>query len=212
MNYYPFHLGDYAAHTRHLSLMEDLAYRRMLDLYYTSEQPLPDDPEKVARLIGMRDQMREVSDVLSDFFLKSDTGYINARCDREIVAYKAKADRAKSANKARWEGKSSDPVLKSDADQVPTNNQEPITNKKSSSDSRGSRLPEDWHPTPEDVAFCKTERVDLRPSEVAKRFYDYWIAQPGAKGRKVNWSSTWRNWVRDERPGKEPVPQKKDWE
>lgn len=127
MNYYPFHLGDYAAHTRHLSLMEDLAYRRMLDLYYTSEQPLPLDPEKVARLIGMRDQMREVSDVLSDFFLKSEAGHINPRCDREIEMYQAKANRAKSANQARWEGKKSDPLLKSESDQIPTKNQEPRT-------------------------------------------------------------------------------------
>ncbi len=41
MNYYPFHLGDYAAHTKHLGLLEDLAYRRMIDLYYTTEKPLP---------------------------------------------------------------------------------------------------------------------------------------------------------------------------
>jgi uncharacterized protein YdaU (DUF1376 family) len=138
MNFYPFHLGDYAAHTRHLSLMEDLAYRRMLDLYYTSEAPLPSDPAKVARLIGMRDYMQEVTDVLSEFFVKSDAGHTSARCEREIEAYRAKAERAKSANKARWTPKQTDDGsksdvksdvksdLKSDADQVPTNNQEPL--------------------------------------------------------------------------------------
>lgn len=34
MNYFPFHVGDYAAHTAHLEPLEDLAYRRMLDAYY----------------------------------------------------------------------------------------------------------------------------------------------------------------------------------
>ena len=34
MNYYPFHVGDYIAHTAHLHPLEDIAYRRMLDLYY----------------------------------------------------------------------------------------------------------------------------------------------------------------------------------
>ncbi|NDC25981.1 MAG: DUF1376 domain-containing protein, partial [Proteobacteria bacterium] len=34
MHYYPFHVGDYQAHTAHLTNTEDLAYRRMLDLYY----------------------------------------------------------------------------------------------------------------------------------------------------------------------------------
>lgn len=139
MNYYSFHLGDYAAHTRHLSLLEDLAYRRMLDLYYTTEAPLPSDPAKVARLIGMREHMQEVTDVLSEFFTKSDAGHTSSRCDREIETYRAKAERAKSANKARWtpkqEADASNPDLKSDtksdviseSDQIPTKNQEPIT-------------------------------------------------------------------------------------
>jgi len=139
MNYYSFHLGDYAAHTRHLSLLEDLAYRRMLDLYYTTEAALPADPAKVARLIGMRDHMQEVTDVLAEFFTKSDDGYLSNRCEREIDTYKAKAERAKSANKARWTPKQSDDAsdsglksdtksdLKSESVQIPTKNQEPIT-------------------------------------------------------------------------------------
>ena len=40
MNYYNFHIGDYARRTRHLSVIEDLFYRRLLDLYYTTEAPL----------------------------------------------------------------------------------------------------------------------------------------------------------------------------
>lgn len=104
MNFYPFHLGDYASHTRHLGLLEDLAYRRMLDLYYTTETALPVDAEKVARLIGMRAHLQEVSDVLSDFFVITDAGHTHSRCEEELALYRAKADRAKSANKARWGG------------------------------------------------------------------------------------------------------------
>ena len=132
MHYYSFHIGDYAKQTRYLSLLEDLAYRRLLDLYYTAEAPIPLDVERAARLIGMREQMREVSDVLSDFFVKSEDGYRNSRADREIAAYHAKAERARSANATRWKANKSDPVLKSDlksdAGRIPTNNQEPITN------------------------------------------------------------------------------------
>ena len=39
MHYYSFNIGDYASHTRHLTAIEDLAYRRLLDLYYLHEQP-----------------------------------------------------------------------------------------------------------------------------------------------------------------------------
>ena len=72
-------------------------------------------------------------------------------------------------------------------------------------DATATRLPADWKPSAEDVLFCKTERPDLSPDVVADCFRDYWIAQPGAKGRKTNWPSTWRNWVRKE----DPPPQAK---
>lgn len=102
MNYYPFHLGDYAVHTRHLSLLEDLAYRRMLDWYYLTEQALPNDAEKIARLINMHRHVTKVLAVLEDFFVQTEQGYVSARCDKEIALYRGKAERAKSANKARW--------------------------------------------------------------------------------------------------------------
>ena len=37
-------------------------------------------------------------------------------------------------------------------------------------------------------------QLDLR-AEHAK-FCDYWIAQPGQKGVKLDWDATWRNWMR----------------
>ena len=43
MHYFQFNIGDYASHTRHLTLMEDLAYRRLLDLYYMREGCLVGD-------------------------------------------------------------------------------------------------------------------------------------------------------------------------
>jgi len=66
---------------------------------------------------------------------------------------------------------------------------------------RGSRLPADWSPSDVDVQFCKTERPDLNPAKTAERFRDYWISQAGSKGVKLNWSATWRNWVRAESRG-----------
>ncbi len=213
MNYYSFHVGDYAVDTRHLTLLEDLAYRRLIDLYYTREMPIPLDVEEAARRIGMRDHVDEVKTVLGDFFQASDDGYRHKRCDEEIAAYKAKADRAKTANNRRWSDKRYEPALKSDlksdttsdlksdANQIPTNNQEPITNnqEKKEREQRATRLPADWSPTDEQVLFCKLNRPDLKHSEVSVRFRDYWIAQPGAKGRKTDWDATWRNWVRNER-------------
>lgn len=71
-------------------------------------------------------------------------------------------------------------------------------------DRRASRLPDSWSPTDEQISFCRSERPDLKPMEVAARFRDYWIAQAGQKGRKADWDATWRNWVRNERRQAQP--------
>lgn len=66
---------------------------------------------------------------------------------------------------------------------------------------RASRLPADWEPDDAEIQFCRTERPDLTLEAVAHRFRDYWAAHPGIKGRKLDWTATWRNWVRNERVG-----------
>jgi uncharacterized protein YdaU (DUF1376 family) len=132
MYHYPFHVRDYLTKTRHLSLLEDLAYRRLLDAYYTEESPFPADVGQVARLIAMRDQTAEVEAVLKEFFVLTPDGWRNERCDLELSKYAAKSDSARNANRSRWAAKSdtkSDVVsdTKSDADRIPTKNQEPRT-------------------------------------------------------------------------------------
>jgi uncharacterized protein YdaU (DUF1376 family) len=124
MHYYQFNIGDYLSHTKHLDLMEDLAYRRLLDLYYLHERPLNSGIASVARQIGMRDQETEVKTVLEEFFHLSDDGWINQRADKEIKHFHSKIDQASRAGKAsaerRMSARSTDVQL--------TNNQEPITN------------------------------------------------------------------------------------
>ena len=125
MNFYPFHIGDYASHTRHLSLIEDLAYRRLIDAYYLAEKPFVGECAIVARNIGMREYLDEVQYILATFFEETPNGWINKRCDDEIVKYRAKADSARNANRIKLEKKSG---LISEPLQTLTKNQEPITN------------------------------------------------------------------------------------
>ena len=70
---------------------------------------------------------------------------------------------------------------------------------KAEAKATASRLPADWSASADDIEFCKAERPDLVPTQTEQRFRDYWIAQPGVKGRKADWPATWRNWVRNER-------------
>ena len=101
MNYYPFHIGDYKAHTQHLTPIEDIAYRRMLDLYYLTESPLQ-DVQKIARSICLREHISDIETILEEFFLLTPEGYVHARCEREIKAMNEKSGKAKASAQARW--------------------------------------------------------------------------------------------------------------
>ena len=87
MIWYKFHLGDYITHTTHLSDAEDLAYRRLLDLYYMSEKPIPLNTESVSRKIRIDLDITE--SVLGEFFEHTENGYFNHRCHVEIAKYQA---------------------------------------------------------------------------------------------------------------------------
>jgi uncharacterized protein YdaU (DUF1376 family) len=121
MHYYQFHIGDYASHTRHLSLLEDLAYRRLLDFYYLHEQPIKQ--RDIARQIGMREHEQDVLTVLNEFFLSTDAGFVSPRADKEIAHYHQKVEQASKAGKASAERR----LNASSTDVQPTNNHKPIT-------------------------------------------------------------------------------------
>lgn len=103
MNYYEHHIGDYAAATVHLSLLEHGIYTRLLQIYYLREGPIPAD--QVMRLVGARDDSERaaVRDVLNEFFTLTGDVYRNKRCDEEIAKYADKRGKAQASAAKRWE-------------------------------------------------------------------------------------------------------------
>jgi len=106
MHYYQFNIGDYKAATAHLTNEEDLAYRRLLDMYYDSETKIPLDTQWVARRI--RVEASVIRDVLNDMFDKHDDGWFHARCQEVIEAYHAMAE--KNRVNGRMGGRKKNPV------------------------------------------------------------------------------------------------------
>jgi len=100
MHYFPFHIGDYKSHTHHLSMIEDLAYRRLLDHYYLHEVPIKQ--RDIARQIGMRDNEQEVLSVLDEFFVSTNDGFINPRADKIIASYHEMVAAGKRGAAKRW--------------------------------------------------------------------------------------------------------------
>jgi len=101
MNYYLHHIGDYAAATAYLSLMEDAIYTRLLRVYYRDEKPLPADSATVAWLIGLRSRKEKetLNRLLPQFFTLHEDGWHNARADEEITAYRNKQTSAQENGK-----------------------------------------------------------------------------------------------------------------
>jgi uncharacterized protein YdaU (DUF1376 family) len=124
MHYYQFNIGDYDSHTKHLDLFEDLAYRRLLDLYYLHERPLNASLASVARQINMREYEDKIKIVLEEFFELTEEGWVNARADKEINHFRSKIEQASRAGKASAERR----FNARSTDVQPNNNQEPITN------------------------------------------------------------------------------------
>lgn len=109
MHYFKFNIGDYAKATRHLNNLEDLAYRRLIELYYDTEKPLPNDVKKLARLINMRENTEEIDVVLSDFFNLTNDGFQQKRIDEEITDYHRGADTARANGKKGGRPKKANP-------------------------------------------------------------------------------------------------------
>jgi uncharacterized protein YdaU (DUF1376 family) len=104
VNYYEFHIGDYLKNTAHLSMLEDAAYRRLIDAYYTRETPLPGEKRACYKLCraASKDEREAVDYVLDEFFVLAEDGYHNDRCDVEISRFKDKQAKAKRSADARW--------------------------------------------------------------------------------------------------------------
>lgn len=215
MNYYPFHLGDYAAHTAHLEPLEDLAYRRMLDAYYLRESPLPADPADVARIIRMRQNMVEVEVVLREFFHLSAEGWRHVRCDEEIEhmqdkqakarasaaasvnARRAKADRPLNAGTApsdRTLNERSADVELPTPTPIPTPTpciSEPIGSESARKPRATRKCPSDFAVTPEMREWAVANAVLANIDAATEAFRDHTF-----KNAISDWNGAWRNWLR----------------
>lgn len=131
MHYYPFNIGDYARRTSRLSLLEDLAYRRLLDVYYLNERPFNGCSTDVARDIGMQGNQTEVDYILNKFFPKTGDNWVNSRADTEISIYQGKIEAASKAGKASAKSRRNNKIERPFNDRAttvqPTKNQEPRT-------------------------------------------------------------------------------------
>lgn len=127
MHYYQFNIGDYKSHTGGLSLLEDIAYRRLLDLYYLNERPFNGCSTDVAREIGMREHPDEVEYILNKYFPKRGDNWVNKRAENEISNFKKKKKTAAAAGRASGKARRSKGSERAFDSVQPTINHKPLT-------------------------------------------------------------------------------------
>ena len=205
MHYYQHHIGDFIKDTSFLTNEEIGIYLKLIWLYYDSEKPLPNNLFELGMKTGTRDNQIVLEGLLEMFFIFDEQNkcWNHTRCDKEIEHYKQQLSTASKAGKAsalkRAMNKnptSVEQTLNECSTEVqPTNNQQPLTNNQEKN-KRGLRLPEDFLFPKDWCDFIIEQRPELNAQKTFDQFKDYWIAQAGQKGVKLDWFATWRNWVR----------------
>ena len=188
MNFFPFHPGDYMLRTAHLEPLEDLAYRRLIDLYYVNEKPIEGTPEVIARVIRMRLHATEVEAVLREFFINDDGSWRHNHCDEVIAQYQARAKQAAENGKRGGRPKKPDPKQS-----------EPIR-EQSAGQSESHVNPEETHPVisanPEETG-SKTNQEPITNNQEDQKtcapsacesvaeslFPKFWALYPNKKGK-----------------------------
>jgi uncharacterized protein YdaU (DUF1376 family) len=206
MHYYQWSRKDYAASTAYLTNGQDLAYRRMLDLYYDSETALPSDVALVARKV--RCPVDDVQAVLDDKFTLQADGWHNNRADMELAKMHARAEKNRSngalgGRKARFDDEPTG--IPSVTQQEPTgfrvgSQQEPtlgigLLGNGLSLSGEGEHERERPAPKPKRT---KADTVE-RPDEVSEQHWKDWLAARAKKRAGAVTPTAWQAVVREAR-------------
>jgi len=136
MHYYSHNIADYRKDTGHLTPIEHFIYRSLIDWYYLDGKPIPLETETVLRRVGLDSKMlKDLENVLNDFFTKSKDGYHQKRIDMEIREYNLKAVVNRTNGKLGGRPKKTQVVIENNPSLTErkgnhkplTNNQEPLT-------------------------------------------------------------------------------------
>lgn len=224
MNYVERHFGDWARDTAHLSMLEDGAYNRLVDLYYVRESPLPLDLAACCRLVRAvtKAEREAVRSVLAEFFSNGAEGWTHKRCDIEIERFRTKSRKASASANARWDAdrSHSDGTAEADANAMRTHSggnasgmphagergraptpHFPVANLQSSE----AKLPTVVAPRPKASKRCPEgfEVTDAMRTAITVELPGVDIDKETAKFRdhtfataRTDWPATWRNWMR----------------
>jgi len=180
-------------------MAENGAYLLLLIAMWRAGGYLPNDDARLARFCRSKgNEWLKVKPTVMEFFKVEGDRITQGRLLEELE--KARGRSKKAAESARSKYRKTNDVVPANADPEHSSTAASISisidtaKKAPSSPKKGTRIPEDFAP---DLDAAVT--AGLRPERAlveAAKFRDYWLAVAGAKGVKLDWPATWRNWVR----------------
>lgn len=216
LQHLPLFVRDYLVDTVHLSLVESGAYLHLLMHAWVKGGTLPDDDKILAACVKLPvASWLKIKPQILPFWIIENGVWQNKRLSRELEFVKANTEKRRQAGSKGGYRKHKNQTLSSSKAIAPTLTPTPTpieeerktyglskeTTKKVNGHKKPkenpTRLEPDWMPSEDDCQIGID--LGLTPAQIEDqhmRFQDYWIARPGAGGTKLNWGSTFRNWLR----------------
>ena len=218
----PLWTDAYLADTGHLSDVEHGRYMLMLmQLWRSPQQRFPNDDEWLARRFkrSVEEVKKELRPLIQELMQCDGNWITQKRLSREFCYVSARSQKQSARAKSRW--KKEKGLCRGNAERhrsgnAPTPTPTPIEKEDTnvSSKKNGSRLnvfmkANGEIPKPPSEYLSAADELGIDGGSQWPRFWDYWIAQPGSKGVKLDWLATWRNWCRrcsESNGGSRPPP------
>ena len=200
MHYYKRNLGDYAKKAGRLTMLQHGAYMLLIDSCYDREVFPTLEQALEWTWASTEAEVEAVKFVLSRFFVLDKEGcYVQDRILQELLHYHKNADTNKRIADEREAKRRENSTKRVPSVNEATPNHKPLTINQEPKEKKtlGKRLATDFSFPKEWEDFCQQTRPELSPVKTFDQFKDYWIAQAGQKGVKLDWFATWRNWVRN---------------
>ncbi len=217
-------IGDYLRDTMDFTTEEHGAYLLLIMAYHMNRGPLPDDDRRLQNIAKIsRYKWSKIRQTLATKFRIENGMWHHKRCDAELrkaadyrekrraqteAARKAKAAKTNTVTETDTRSTTtttttdsslrseSSPSLRSGESAPDMFGAETPPVDKPKPAKRGTRLCGDWKPPDKDWLLATQSLGQAEAQRQLETFRDYWVAQPGQRGVKLDWPATWRNWIR----------------
>lgn len=188
-----------------VQMMSEVMQRRLIMLFCLrcSDVTVTASDDEIA--FQLRISVEELAETKALFIAKKfiDNAWNIVQWDKRQFASDSSAARTRAYRDRKRDVVVTSHVTNSDA--LEQNRTEQIQNRTEKA-GRGTRLPADWQPSPDDLRWAHDARPDVDAKREVECFRDYWIAKPGKDGVRLDWSATWRNWIRRSNANKTSKP------